>query len=196
MISQRQCGGSVKKVLDIDVPSRAKRDQPHHADDHERTGADAVPAAVADVGLDDDGVELRADDRAGGADLETAGPHAVLADVGHHEPTALAALSVELLDELHVAPVDTVEPPRVVVGIARKLAAPAVRRGQLIPFLAGDLTRLAPDAHRRVRVKPHRLGHQTFSTLQTKALPSWIETLGSATSEVSSLTMSPVTSPS
>src|SRR5437899_998635 len=109
----------------------------------------------------------------------------------------------------------------------------AVRRRQLIPFLAGHLAGLAPDAHRRIREEPHRLSHQDSplraraspapsslgggreerasgarrpseggrsppprrSTLQTKAFPSWIETLGSATRAVSSLAASPVMRP-
>src|SRR5690606_40821261 len=37
--------------------------------------------------------------------------------------------------------------------------------------------------------------HQSFSTLQTNALPSWIDTFGSPTKEVSSLTTSPRESP-
>src|SRR6266446_122799 len=45
------------------------------------------------------------------------------------------------------------------------------------------------------RVQSHRLAHELFSTLQTKAFPSWIETLGSATRAVSSLAASPVISP-
>ncbi len=44
--------------------------------------------------------------------------------------------------------------------------------------------------------KAHPLGHHAFSTSHTKALPSWIETLGSPTSDVSSLTTSPVETPS
>src|SRR5690606_39714604 len=35
-----------------------------------RAGGDAVPAAVAHVGLDDDGAELGAEQRPGGADVE------------------------------------------------------------------------------------------------------------------------------
>src|SRR6267142_2342078 len=67
---------------------------------------------------------------------------------------------------------------------------------KLVPFLARDLAGLAADTHGRVREEAHRLGHQAFSTLQTKALPSWIVTFGSPTSDVSSFTMSPVTNPS
>src|SRR5690606_37416678 len=43
-----------------------------HVDHTERTCGDARSAAVADVRLDDDGIELGADDRAGRTDLETA----------------------------------------------------------------------------------------------------------------------------
>src|SRR6185503_12472266 len=99
--------------------------------------------------------------------------------------------------EAHVAPVDAVQPPRVVVAVTRQRVDAAVRGRQLVPLLARHLARLAADADRGVREEAHRLRHgQAFSTLHTKALPSWIVTLGSPTSAVSSLTMSPVTTPS
>jgi hypothetical protein len=49
-----------------------------------------VAAAVADVGLDVDGVELGADERAGRADVEAGGVRSVLADVGGHESAHVA----------------------------------------------------------------------------------------------------------
>src|SRR5207237_8773049 len=49
-------------------------------------GGDAVAAAVANVLLDIDGVELGADDGVGRADLEAAGVGAMLANVAHHRP--------------------------------------------------------------------------------------------------------------
>jgi hypothetical protein len=49
-------------------------------------GRDAVPAAVADVGLDVDVVELVADDRAGRARLLAGSLDAVLADIAHKRP--------------------------------------------------------------------------------------------------------------
>src|SRR5699024_4924963 len=58
--------------------------------DHaEGAGRHAHPAAVADVVLDDDGAEFRAEQRPGGAYVEAAGMRAVLAHVGGHEPTEL-----------------------------------------------------------------------------------------------------------
>src|SRR5581483_5331719 len=165
--------------------------------DHpEGTRGDAHAAAVADVRLDHHRVELGPDDRAGRADLEAAGLDAVLAHVAHHEPAALAPVLAELLDELDVAPVDPVQPPGVVVAVAAHLGPAAVAGRKLVPFLAGDLAGLAPDADRRVGVEPHRLGHHAFSTLHTKALPSWMLTLGSPTRAVSVFTTSPVTTPS
>src|SRR5919106_833973 len=165
-------------------------------DDPERAGPDAVAAAVAGVGLDHHRVELRPDDGAGRAHLETARPHAVLAHIAHQEPAAVGAIGRELLDEPHVAPVRAVEAPRVVVAVARERVDAAVGGGELVPLLAGDLAGLAADADRGVGEETHRLRHQAFSTLHTKALPSWIDTLGSPTSEESSLTTSPVEMPS
>ncbi len=54
----------------------------------ERTGRDAVAAAVADVGLHIDIAELVVDDAAGRAGLLTGRFHAVLAHVAHHQPAA------------------------------------------------------------------------------------------------------------
>ena len=107
----------------------------------------------------------------------------MLADVAHHQPAAVLAVLGELLDELDVPPVDAVELRGVVVAVAAQRVHAAVGAGQLVPLLAGDLARLAADADRRVGVEPHRLGHDAphaFSTLQTKALPSWIDHVGIA----------------
>src|SRR5207253_4765381 len=69
--------------------------------DHaERARADAVAAAVARIRLDDDRIELRPNDGARRAHLQAARPDAVLADVAHHEPAAVAPGGAELLDEL------------------------------------------------------------------------------------------------
>src|SRR6266704_6118606 len=166
-----------------------------HVDDAERAGGDTGPAAVAHVRLDDDRVELGADDGAGRAHLEATGLDAVLADVAHHQPAAVVG-PLELLDELYVAPVGTVEPPRVVVAVPTHLRHPAVLGGKLVPVLARDLARLAPDADRGVGEESHGFGHgQALSTLQTNAFPSWIDTLGSPTHAVRSLTTSPTASP-
>src|SRR5882762_4930840 len=167
-----------------------------HPDDAEGAGRDAVTAPVARVGLDHDRVELGTDDGAGRAHLEAAGLDAMLAYVGHQEPAATTSIGRELLHEPDVAPVKAVEPARVVVAVpGERGRAPGAGR-KLVPFLARDLAGLAADTHGRVREEAHRLGHQAFSTLQTKALPSWIVTFGSPTSDVSSFTTSPVTSPS
>src|SRR5262249_17145522 len=154
-------------------------------DDAERARADAVATAVAGIRLDHDGVEFRADDCPRRADLEAPRPHAVLADVAHHQPAPLAPVRAELLDELHMAPVNAVEVPRVLVAVATQRANAAVRGGQLVPLFAGDLAGLAPDAHRRIGEKPHRLGHgQAFSRIETKGFAPGVETLGRAPSAV------------
>src|SRR5207247_136434 len=103
---------------------------------------------------------------------------------------------VELLDELDVPPVDAVEFSRVVVAVAAHLPDAAVLGRELVPVLAGDFARLAADADRGVGEEPEGLAHgHALSTLQTKALPSWIDTFGSPTQDVRSLTTSPVESP-
>src|SRR5437773_6759671 len=164
-------------------------------DDAERAGGDARPTSVAHVRLDDDRVELGANDGAGGAHLETPGLDAVLAHVAHHQPTAVVR-TLELLDETDVPPVDAVQLAGVVVAVAGELPDPAVRGRDLVPFLARHLARLAADANRGVGEEPHGFGHNhAFSTLQTNALPSWIDTLGSPTQAVRSLTTSPVLNP-
>src|SRR5205823_14188922 len=120
-------------------------------------GGDAVAAAVADVLLDVDGVELGANDRVGRADLQAAGVRAVLAHVGHHRPgdRLIGALG-GLFHKANVAPVGMVELAGVVVTVAE--LERVVRK--LIPFLAGDLARLAPDAQGCVREESHRLRHR------------------------------------
>jgi hypothetical protein len=82
-------------------------------DDPERARGDAVAAAVADIGLHDDGVELGPEQRARRAHLQARGRGAVLADVGGHQPAH--RLVVGLLDERHVAPRVGAERLRVVV---------------------------------------------------------------------------------
>src|SRR5439155_24391592 len=79
-------------------------------DDAERTGDDAVAAAVADVGLDVDAAEFGAHDGAGRTRLQAAGVLAVLADVGGElprHPLRRVAAPAKLrlaLDELDVPP--------------------------------------------------------------------------------------------
>src|SRR2546428_2190800 len=166
--------GGLEAHLHAVVAERALLRGPRHrvdADDAEGAGPDAITTTVARIGLDDNRVQLGADDGARRAHLQAAGPHAMLADVAHHEPAPLATVRGELLDELHVPPVDAVEVPRVVVAIAAERAHSAVRRRQLIPLLAGDLARLAPDAHRRVREEPHGLSHHA-APFRARALPA------------------------
>src|SRR5436309_2377083 len=133
-----------------------------HVDDAERTRGDAGPTSVADVGLDHHSVELGADDGAGGAHLEASRLDAVLAHVAHHQPTAVVG-ALELLDETHVPPVDAVQPAGVVVAVAAQLPDAAVLGRELVPFLARDLARFAPDANRGVGEESHGLRHITPS---------------------------------
>ena len=74
---------------------------------HDAEGArrDAVPAAVADVGLQDHGVELGPDQRAGRARVEAARVGAVLTDIGRHQPVGLRA-RVARAGPLDVSPED------------------------------------------------------------------------------------------
>src|SRR5262249_61907813 len=95
-------------------------------------------------------------------------------DVAHHQPAPLAPVRAELFDELHMAPVNAVEVPRVVVAVATQRANAAVRGGQLVPLFAGDLAGLAPDAHRRIGEKPQRLRHgQALSIFHKQGLAPW-----------------------
>src|SRR3954471_22439367 len=61
-------------------------------EDAERAGDHAVAAAVADVLLHDHRPELGPEERARGADVETARVGAVLADVRAHEPAEAVAV--------------------------------------------------------------------------------------------------------
>jgi hypothetical protein len=125
-------------------------------DDAERARRDAVPAAVADVRLEDDRVELGPDQRAGRARVEAAGVRAVLAHVGHEDPRGRRRLLVgQQLDEPDVPPRRRAELVGEVVGRARLELG--LLGGQVVPLLARDLARLAPDAHRRVGEEPHPL---------------------------------------
>src|SRR6266550_535960 len=181
VVAERALLGGARYRIDVD-----------HA---ERTRRDAGPASVADVGLNHHRVELGADDRAGRAHLQASCLDAVLAHVAHHQPASVVG-SLELLDEPDVPPVDAVQLAGVVVAVAGELPDPAVLGRELVPFLARDLARLAADANRGVGEEPHGFGHNhAFSTLQTNALPSWIDTLGSPTQAVRSLTTSPVLNP-
>src|SRR5690606_39059387 len=161
----------------------------------ERAGADPGRAPVADVRLEHRGVELGADHRAGRADLEAAGLATVLADVAHHQPAALRAVLIELLDEPDVAPGGATQPPCVVIALTAEGVGPSGLGGKLVPLLAGDLAGPAANADGGVGEESHWLSHHAFSTLQTNALASWIDTFGSPTSAERSFVTSPVTIP-
>src|SRR5260370_39131345 len=79
------------------------------ADDAVRARRDTVPATVADVLLDEDGVELGADDGVGGAHLHAARVLAVLADVRHHQKGGSVARAGPALPyafvQLYVTPI-------------------------------------------------------------------------------------------
>src|SRR2546423_1505208 len=70
------------------------------AQDAERAGGDAVPAAVADVVLDVDVAELVVQDRPGRARVLARRLLAVLAHVAQHQPTARPPLGAVVLVDL------------------------------------------------------------------------------------------------
>ena len=170
--------------------------------DHaERAGDDAVAAAVADVGLDEDAAELGPDDRSRGTGLEAAGVLAVLAHVGREVPAervaAVAAVSgpdghLAALDELHVAPRRVAEARCVVVRESRE-REPVV--GNAVPLLARDLAGLAADAQRRVGEEGGYRHWSRAVTLQSSPFASMILTFGSSEMATRSLTTSPRTRP-
>src|SRR5581483_424211 len=138
-------------VEEVEALRRARRQLPL-VEDAERTGGNAVTAAVADVLLDDDGAELGSEQGSRRADVETGRVRAVLADVRGHEPpqplgAVVDAQRLLLFDESDVAPGVRVELAGVVVGLPRPLA-PVLRHE--VPLLARDLARLAADADRGV----------------------------------------------
>ena len=143
----------------------------HHA---KRAGWHTVTAAVANVLLHDDRVELGLEQGAGGAGFQARRVVAVLADIAHHEPMALIRLHLgrpvlslaDLLDEGDVPPGIGRQSPRVIVAHAGE--AYMVGR-QRVPFLACDLTSLAADAARCVgeeAVGPARLDLHAGRQLQ------------------------------
>src|SRR3569623_1022012 len=144
IVAERAFLRRVGHVIDVDHAERAR--------------TNAVAAAVARIGLDDDSVELRADDRARGTHLETRRLHAMLAHIAHHEPAPLVRLG-KLFDELHVPPRVATQSQRIVVALAAHLEvrAAVAARGKLIPLLARHLACLAPDADARVGEEAHRL---------------------------------------
>src|SRR6185437_226161 len=117
----------------------------------ERTGRDAIAAAVANVLLHHDGVELGAEDRPRRAGFEARRRRAMLADIAHHQPVALERRHLgrplttlpDLLNEMNVPPSRGRKVPGIVVAGAAQ--ADIVSR-QCIPFLARDLAGFAADA--------------------------------------------------
>jgi len=95
-------------------------------DDAEWARPDAISAAITDVGLDDHGVELGADDGAGRTDFEATRLDAMFAHITHHQPAADGTIFAKLLDERDMAPVDAIQASRVVIAIATELADTAV----------------------------------------------------------------------
>src|SRR5207249_6262254 len=85
--------------------------------------------------------------------------NAVFAHIAHEEPAAVLSVLSELLNKLHVTPVDSVELARVVVAVAAQSVQPAVGAGKLIPLFAGHFAGFAADADRRVGIKSHGLSH-------------------------------------
>src|SRR5947199_10218812 len=126
VVAERALLGCARYRVDADHPERAR--------------ADTVSAPVTHVRLDHDRVELGSDNGARRAHLEAAGPDAMLADVAHHQPSPLAAVGADLLDELHMPPVDAVELASVVIAVPGRRAVAAVRRREVIALLARHLT--------------------------------------------------------
>src|SRR5260370_42465032 len=95
-------------------------------DEAKRECRNTISAAVADVRLNDDGIELGPYNRARRANFEASCADAVLAHIAHQEPAAVLAVFSELLDEFDVAPMDAVKPARVVVAVAPQRVHAAV----------------------------------------------------------------------
>src|SRR5688572_13409672 len=90
----------------------------HHA---ERTGDDAVAAAVADVVLNVHVAELVIDDRASGTGMLARRARAVLAHIAEHQPSGRLSpipIDVDLLVERHVPPGRAGKMAGVVVAVA------------------------------------------------------------------------------
>lgn len=123
-------------------------------DHSERATDNAVSAAIANVGLNEDSAELHAHDGASGASFQTAGDLAMLADVGREAPgrqlpgrVSTQAGSGGVLDKLHMTPGGVADGFSVVV----REAAPVVAVfGNAVPFLARDLASFAADAQRGI----------------------------------------------
>ena len=160
----------------------------------------AIAATVADIGLNENGTKLGADDRAGGTTIETASASTVLANIGREQPgegTVLVFVQCHgAFDERHVPPCGIPKMKGIVVRMAAEVIA--VFR-QLIPLLAGDFAGFAADAESSVGKET--FGQRLFpllrpgSIIPVSAFDSWIDTLGSATKPIKSLAASPLTRP-
>src|SRR3954465_4981182 len=77
--------------------------------------------------------------------------------------------------------------------VVRHAGEPEPVVGELVPLLARDLARLAPDAHRRVGEEALRAHRERLPGRMSavRAFDSWIDTFGSATKEMSSFAASP-----
>ena len=160
------------------------------ADHPEGARRDAVAATVADVLVDVDRAVLGPVDRAGGAGLEAAGLCAVLAHVRHHVPAHADLVVARFLEKANQTIALVGE-----VGVVLVRPRPLRLFGlELIPLLARDLARPAPDAERDVG--EHRDGARhvytsTFRTLQSSAFDSWMKVVGSPRLATRSLVISP-----
>src|SRR5262249_54457111 len=125
-------------------------------------GRDTVPAAIASGLVYVNRVELCTQDGSRRANLQARGVDAVLANIRHHEPGCLLSIRAELLDELHVPPVDVGEGTGVVVAIAaqeRQWRPFSPARREAVPLMAGNLAGLAADAQRSIRKETNGIGH-------------------------------------
>ncbi len=130
----------------------------------EGTGGNAVTTAIADIILNDHGVEPCANDRSCRAGIEAGGVDAVLANVTEHQPGSLGGSGHEevgksvprrrgrLFHERNVTPGRRSQIRRIVIAKSRQAeAAVGAIGGELVPLLARYLTGLAADAERGVR---------------------------------------------
>src|SRR5439155_23022120 len=114
----------------------------------------------AGVRLNNDGIELGPDDRVRRANFQASRMNAVFAHVAHQEPAAVLPVLSELLNKLHVTPVDSVKLARVVVTVAAQSVQPTVSAGELIPLFAGHFAGFAADADRCVGIESHWFSHK------------------------------------
>jgi len=159
------------------------------------SGADARPAAVADVRLDHDRVELGTDDGAVGHTSR----HPAWTQLCRRRSSSASGRRMGL--ETGSMKRTCRQWCRPACGCCRSCSPlsspiPPFRRG-VVPFLARDLARFAADANRGVGEESHGLRHITpFPRCRRTPCLRGIRTFGSPTTDVRSLTTSPVLSPS